>query len=124
MQPAATPPTIQIERQSLPMTTAGLDTSPWKHSVEMVDQRIRNIYHDGFQTSKEMQKVFDKESLPRADQILALPETNRFGERLPNKSVILWTLSKECSPLLPYMIRNGWNLNRGDCTGYRPTLLG
>lgn len=91
----------------------------------MLDQRIRNICHDGFQTSKETQEVFDKEFLPRADQILALPETNRFRERPPNKSVILWTLSKECYPLLRYLIRNGWNLNSiGDCTGYCPTLLG
>ncbi|PVH82310.1 hypothetical protein DL98DRAFT_143438 [Cadophora sp. DSE1049] len=89
------------------------------------EQRIRNICHHGFHTYKQMQEALDTEFHPHADQILAMPNTNQFSERAPSKSVVFWALSRECYPLLRYLIRNGWDLNSmGNSTGYCPSLLG
>jgi hypothetical protein len=106
------------------MATSSPNSSTAPSSLE-AEQLIRHICHYGFRTSDEIQQAIDSHFLPHADQILALPKTTHFTDKPPFGSVVAWALAQKCYPLLRYLIRNGWEMNRVHVgTTGCPSLLG
>jgi hypothetical protein len=107
------------------MATSSPNSSTAPSSLEEAEQLIRHICHHGFRTSDEIQQTIDSHFLPHADQILALPKTTHFTDKPPFGSVVAWALAQKCYPLLRYLIRNGWEMNRVHVgTTGCPSLLG
>ncbi|KAL2068317.1 hypothetical protein VTL71DRAFT_16415 [Oculimacula yallundae] len=93
-------------------------------SLEEADSRIRKICVHGYESSGMMREAIDADFLPYANQILALPQTKCFEGNRPHDSVVAWALGCKCYPLLRYLIRHGWDMNRTVSYGPCPFLLG